>query len=478
MNKVNSRILSEITAFKKSKEITNAFIEVDEQNIRDIKVLILGNKDTPYECGFFVFNFHYPDQYPNIPIQVKFETTYGNRVRFNPNLYANGKVCLSLLNTWASNDWTPANNLSSVILSIQSLVMHDKPINNEPGYASNVSHIEVYNRFIRYLTLNMALWDNVCVANDPVLKRPFKELIKSLFTKELYSRALEILESEKKLGPLKFASADLRQYISMEPYIKEFLDSLANGSVYKTLEEKLRGLKKFVIEPEDSEEEQSSAAIVESNSERCEICFKGASELVEFNFLSKCESCSFMACDTCIKEWFNMIKKSTCPQCKTAFDKSHVVANPSTSTSSHYSHENWLISETYYKYVSEVGTKLSPIDSLLSMPYDSKIAALKSFVQTLKTGPVDNLIIYKEDSKDVVFNVKTGYWVLLSGSVGKKILLDHHQKIIYSKDGTQVLNKESKRWVSKDGPTGKKIIAAAQAATAPATTAPATITTN
>ena len=32
--------------------------------------------------------------------EVKFRTTGGGQVRFNPNLYKDGKVCLSLLGTW------------------------------------------------------------------------------------------------------------------------------------------------------------------------------------------------------------------------------------------------------------------------------------------------------------------------------------------------------------------------------------------
>jgi hypothetical protein len=38
--------------------------------------------------------------FPNKPPQVLFKTTGGGRVNFNPNLYADGKVCLSLLGTW------------------------------------------------------------------------------------------------------------------------------------------------------------------------------------------------------------------------------------------------------------------------------------------------------------------------------------------------------------------------------------------
>lgn len=41
-------------------------------------------------------------------VQMTFLTTGGGRVRFNPNLYNCGKVCLSLLGTWAGPGWDPA----------------------------------------------------------------------------------------------------------------------------------------------------------------------------------------------------------------------------------------------------------------------------------------------------------------------------------------------------------------------------------
>ena len=41
-------------------------------------------------------------------MQVQFLTTGGGKVRFNPNLYECGKVCLSLLGTWSGPSWNPA----------------------------------------------------------------------------------------------------------------------------------------------------------------------------------------------------------------------------------------------------------------------------------------------------------------------------------------------------------------------------------
>lgn len=59
-------------------------------------------------------------------------------LRINPNLYKNGKVCLSLLNTWYGADnerWTPGEStMLQVLVSIQGLILNEKPYFNEPGY--------------------------------------------------------------------------------------------------------------------------------------------------------------------------------------------------------------------------------------------------------------------------------------------------------------------------------------------------------
>lgn len=62
-----------------------------------IHALITGPFDTPYEGGFFYFLIRCPPDYPIRPPRVKLETTGNGRVRFNPNLYRNGKVCLSII---------------------------------------------------------------------------------------------------------------------------------------------------------------------------------------------------------------------------------------------------------------------------------------------------------------------------------------------------------------------------------------------
>lgn len=75
-----------------------------------IHALITGPFDTPYEGGFFLFLFRCPPDYPIHPPRVKLITTGHNTVRFNPNFYRNGKVCLSILG-WVRLNFIPTMSL-------------------------------------------------------------------------------------------------------------------------------------------------------------------------------------------------------------------------------------------------------------------------------------------------------------------------------------------------------------------------------
>ncbi len=94
-----------------------------------MEVLITGPSGTPYAYGTFIYKVTIPSNYPISPPKVILSTTGGGSVRFNPNLYSCGKVCLSLLGTWSGSggeNWTPTSNLMQVFLSIQSIVMNEK----------------------------------------------------------------------------------------------------------------------------------------------------------------------------------------------------------------------------------------------------------------------------------------------------------------------------------------------------------------
>ena len=55
-----------------------------------------GPEDTPYFGGCFVFDIYCPPEYPAVPPLMTLETTGAGRARYNPNLYADGKVSFLL----------------------------------------------------------------------------------------------------------------------------------------------------------------------------------------------------------------------------------------------------------------------------------------------------------------------------------------------------------------------------------------------
>ncbi|XP_036806931.1 ubiquitin-conjugating enzyme E2 A-like [Oncorhynchus mykiss] len=62
------------------------------------------------------------EEYPNKPPTVRFVSKM-----FHPNMYADGSICLDIL----QNRWSPTYDISSILTSVQSLL--DKPNPNSPA---------------------------------------------------------------------------------------------------------------------------------------------------------------------------------------------------------------------------------------------------------------------------------------------------------------------------------------------------------
>lgn len=123
----------------------------DPNDITKGYALVLGSSDTPYENFPCYLEIQLPADYPHSPPKVKF-LTYFQRVRFHPNLYVEGKVCLSILGTWQGPAWSPIMKISTVLLSIQS-IMDKTPYCNEPGMKDS----PVYNDAITYYVMKYKL---------------------------------------------------------------------------------------------------------------------------------------------------------------------------------------------------------------------------------------------------------------------------------------------------------------------------------
>ena len=139
------------------------FIEFDETDILKAKALIIGPKDTIYDNAYLFFTIEFPKNYPFSPPILTYKSQ--NKVRIHPNIYVNGKVCLSILGTWSGPSWTHTMDITTVLLTIQSL-LDNNPLANEPGYekiASGNNNLiyENYNKIIRYNTINSLIVDRI-----------------------------------------------------------------------------------------------------------------------------------------------------------------------------------------------------------------------------------------------------------------------------------------------------------------------------
>ncbi|EGO05192.1 hypothetical protein SERLA73DRAFT_164742 [Serpula lacrymans var. lacrymans S7.3] len=103
-----------------------------------LRCLIIGPENTPYEDAPFVIDWMLDAGFPHSPPIAHFWSWTNGNGRVNPNLYEEGKVCLSILGTWAGDrneTWSAArSSLLQAFVSIQGLVLVKEPWFCEPAY--------------------------------------------------------------------------------------------------------------------------------------------------------------------------------------------------------------------------------------------------------------------------------------------------------------------------------------------------------
>ena len=195
---VISRLLKDVKHIFKNPLTENGIYYIhDDSDIMKGYALIIGPSDTPYFGGNYFFEFNYPADYPHSPPKVTYFTN-GNNIRFNPNLYVCGKVCVSLLNTWRGDQWTSCQSISTVLLTLCSLLSKD-PLLNEPGVDKKHLDMKPYDEIIQYSNIDIAVCDIVRKKNGIFM--PFFEnfypFIKENFLKN-YDKLLEFAENKNK----------------------------------------------------------------------------------------------------------------------------------------------------------------------------------------------------------------------------------------------------------------------------------------
>ncbi|KFA64199.1 hypothetical protein S40285_00849 [Stachybotrys chlorohalonatus IBT 40285] len=276
----------ELSDIQKSTDLSVACRDSD---VRSVKAIIMGPHETPYEFGFFEFAVRFGKEYPSKAPNVRCLTTNGGRCRFNPNIYANGKfnigVCskdddvtfivLTGIRTWRGErgeEWSSAQGLESILLSIQSL-MSGNPYENEPGfedmneesdkqlqkaYADKIRHetlrISVIQRMEEYLGIKPdGMIERVTNEQEPgtsdmdedpsVPFEPFKDLCKRRFL-WYYESYLAAVQQGK-------AEINDQQNFTRMPFESPSSNSIEGKFYYTNLERRLQTIKaRLDAEPE------------------------------------------------------------------------------------------------------------------------------------------------------------------------------------------------------------------------------------
>ncbi|KAK8634265.1 hypothetical protein V6N13_015093 [Hibiscus sabdariffa] len=113
-----------------------------DNNIMLWNAVIFGPDDTPWDGGTFKLTLQFTEDYPNKPPTVRFVSRM-----FHPNIYADGSICLDIL----QNQWSPIYDVAAILTSIQSLLCDpnpNSPANSEAARMFSENKRE-YNRRVR-----------------------------------------------------------------------------------------------------------------------------------------------------------------------------------------------------------------------------------------------------------------------------------------------------------------------------------------
>ena len=119
---------------KEIKKDPNYFYSVvpTKNNFYKWDAIVIGTPDTLFEGMIINATLEFPSDYPIKPPVFKFTTPL-----FHPNVYQDGKVCISILHEGEdvfgyekiSERWSPSQSVNSIIISILSIL-------GEPNFES------------------------------------------------------------------------------------------------------------------------------------------------------------------------------------------------------------------------------------------------------------------------------------------------------------------------------------------------------
>ncbi|KAJ7778516.1 ubiquitin-conjugating enzyme [Mycena metata] len=110
---------------------------VDDNDLYEWEILVIGPPDTLYEGGFLKARLSFPPEFPLLPPKMRFLTEM-----WHPNIYSDGVVCVSILHAPgddqygyedAGERWMPVHTVESILISVISLLSSDTPNTDSPA---------------------------------------------------------------------------------------------------------------------------------------------------------------------------------------------------------------------------------------------------------------------------------------------------------------------------------------------------------
>jgi len=123
---VAMKLLAKQLAEFEEEPVEGFCVRADESNIFNWDAWIEGPADTYYAKGVFKLRIEFPHDFPLNPPTVRFISDF-----WHPNVYKDGKVCISILHPPGPDDmsgedeserWLPTRSIATIILSIISIL--------------------------------------------------------------------------------------------------------------------------------------------------------------------------------------------------------------------------------------------------------------------------------------------------------------------------------------------------------------------
>jgi len=209
---VSKRLLADIAELQQPLYQESGIYYIPcEQDIQWGVACVFGPADSPYEDCPMVYRFELPKTFPFDSPKVTFHTHDG-RTRFHPNMYIDGKCCLSILGTWSGPPWASTMRISTILVTLQSL-MDQNPLRHEPGFSNGLKHEECarYKCAVEVACIRYCLHRVEELQNGTPLPTPLQ-----LFQAQLIARIPGMLERFVKRLEKRMAEGD-KDYQSI-PY--------------------------------------------------------------------------------------------------------------------------------------------------------------------------------------------------------------------------------------------------------------------